>query len=566
MQRESLSGAGAVLGFYLVVSVAAACPMVASAQDAAASPTPASDLNGRLDAIEKALRENTKSIKALEKNTEAPNSECPGYVVASGTAETNCPFYADFTTAVELQQASDFSEPFPRVGFRARIKGPELFENPFVIYGEKAENEPTCCWDKFKANSLKFAWSRLSEDPGETVDFVLRPHFYLDVALSSVAVEEKAAPTADGEPTPPPGGEASGNAIARSFGQTEATPPADGESSTRDARGLTAERSWDMRGGIKLDLVDLRTRVRTEKYRIEKAATTAAVAALEAATEDLAEATARHRKWSSARIGRSDDALTVAELEGLLHSLKRERAANTAAESGEAGFKALARKEVEEAEKAWREAQQAVVHASELCAQRTAAEGDESAPVGTDGASGNSLADCEEHRKAISIESTAKAALEAIATKELAYEAYFRARDRVSYYRRRYYTEFAQQISLALMMEVGARTADVDSLDLWQSHFVGGRVYYRGQGSLNGMFLDVGWGISENLPKNKNSRIKFRSHIPFRFTQDGTASSKAFIGFEVDSDFGSGDDEVRLIIGNAVDTNRILSMLGLGGL
>ena len=320
-----------------------------------------------------------------------------------------------------------------------------------------------------------------------------------------------------------------------------------------------------MRGGFKIDLVDLRARVRTERYRIDTAVRGSAVAALEVASADLAKAMDRYKRWTSARLDPSEGSPSDSELEALLSSLKHERSANTEMEAGKGGFKTLARKEVDAAEKAWRDARKAIVDTKGPCLNLDDTTDPTNASPNADD-SDAILAKCDEYQVAIATEKTAKATLNAIAKKELAFEAYFRARDRVGYYRRRYYTEFAPQISLALMAEVGARTADVDSLDLWQSHFVGGRIYYRGQGNLNGMFLDVGWGVSENLPKNTDRRIKFRTHIPFRYTQQGTSPSKAFIGFEVDSDFRDGDDEVRLVIGNAVDTNRILSMLGLDGL
>lgn len=583
--------------------VPAQAPVV-YAGEAVATPTPG--LDERLKTISEAVAKVNERVGKIENKLQQPDDrECPGFIIEKGTAETNCPVYTDVTTALELQQADDFAEPFPRIGFRGRLKLPELFERATVT-GDRPDD----------------SW--FGENPAKPVNFVLRPHAYIDVSLASVAVAEKESidTSSDTDNTPDDNGR-DDDTDSTDEGDDTAD---DSDKDEKDAISLDGKRSLEMHGGFMVDLFDYRTRVRTERYAEDQEAEQAALKALNQAEDRVVHAMERYtvlqgKQWDYLS---KDDA--QADLEATVADWKRVREANLDDETGTGNFKKYARGEADMAEKAWRDAQEKLknaVTASQQAdkasaevgrkaekdhrsralkayrAERTLAEAKIALKkAATDDAKGavskaqaayeealleledgddaivTSLRDSEAAQKAATAQvaqaeklvQSAEKAMAAIAMREIAYEQYFQARARVRSFRIRYYTEYAPVFSIAAVGELGARTPDLENVDLLQSHFVGARIYYRGASILNGMFLEIGWGTSENLITNTDKRVKFRANLPFRFTAKGSTPSKAFVRFEVDSDFRSGEDEVRVSIGNAVDFNRILNILGMGAI
>lgn len=78
----------------------------------------------------------------------------------------------------------------------------------------------------------------------------------------------------------------------------------------------------------------------------------------------------------------------------------------------------------------------------------------------------------------------------------------------------------------------------------------------------------MGWGISENFSDNPDMRYKFRGYIPYHLPKPaklllGIEAHKLFAGFEVDSDFKDGADEVKIYFGVNFSMNSFVKSLGL---
>jgi hypothetical protein len=99
--------------------------------------------------------------------------------------------------------------------------------------------------------------------------------------------------------------------------------------------------------------------------------------------------------------------------------------------------------------------------------------------------------------------------------------------------------------------------------DIFQHHFAGFRIYHTASDRYNGAYADVGWGVSENFRDNEDKRFKFRGYLPVKITE-GDSTKKFFAAVEVDSDFDSGEDEVKLVFGVSVEFTQILNTLSLG--
>lgn len=99
--------------------------------------------------------------------------------------------------------------------------------------------------------------------------------------------------------------------------------------------------------------------------------------------------------------------------------------------------------------------------------------------------------------------------------------------------------------------------------DIFQHHFAGFRIYHTATDKYNGAYADIGWGVSENFQDNEAKRFKFRGYLPVKITK-GDSTKKFFVAVEVDSDFGDGEDEIKLIFGLSVQFKQILNTLSLG--
>lgn len=512
------------------------------------------------------VKKDVDEIKKKQAKEEREDRACPGWVIERGTAETNCPVFVELNGGVELQQADEFSQAFPRVGMRARVKLPEWFAEERTVTGESIAIAAESCPEQAQPGRVsvgscgwKFVDLDPNEDPRLTVDFVIRPHAYADIALGSVAVS---TPKESATPVP--------TVTAAASADTAGAAPS-------DQVKVEGKKAWDMKGGFIIDLFDYRLGTRTGKFYEELPARAAARKELTAAQLRLEAATDNYMRWEqtrneSLRLKSNGNAPDVS-LEVRLSELKRIWDGNDdligAGGKPEKEYRAVARTDIEKAEQAWRTAKDELAKkkAKPAKPETTATTNKAKTTRAKKAANARTAADDDKERKEIEVleaqVSERETALAALTLHELAWEDVKRARGRTKFYRERYYTEYSPTITLAAVAELGAVSPSSGSSDLLQKHFAGMRVYYRGPDILNGFFLDVGWGSSENLKENTDKRIKFRAHIPVRLSKKENTSVKAFIRFEADSDFRKSADEVKVIMGTAIDFNKILGILGL---
>lgn len=103
--------------------------------------------------------------------------------------------------------------------------------------------------------------------------------------------------------------------------------------------------------------------------------------------------------------------------------------------------------------------------------------------------------------------------------------------------------------------------------DIHKNHFAGLRLYYKANSRFNGATLDFGWGLSEGFYK-EDPRLKARGYIPLRLSKNKKgrfSDTKIFSAIEVDSDYGDGRDELKLIFGLSIAMDQLFSPLGLYG-
>ncbi|MFQ5481376.1 MAG: hypothetical protein ACE5ER_01355 [Nitrospinaceae bacterium] len=100
--------------------------------------------------------------------------------------------------------------------------------------------------------------------------------------------------------------------------------------------------------------------------------------------------------------------------------------------------------------------------------------------------------------------------------------------------------------------------------DLFQHHFAGLRLTYRGKARFNGSYMDLGWGVSENFKTNESTRFKVRGYFPYQLVKG--SATKFFGAMEVDSDFAKGADEVKLIFGLSLEINQVVEIFNLNRL
>lgn len=131
--------------------------------------------------------------------------------------------------------------------------------------------------------------------------------------------------------------------------------------------------------------------------------------------------------------------------------------------------------------------------------------------------------------------------------------------DFLDIYRKNSSDMFDPTFSMGLLFEGGfidplEETNNTDG-DLLRTHFIGSRMYYRGENVANGAYFDFGWRFNEAFD-NQDPRRMFRAYIPFRITDTNT---KVFGGIEVDA--GKGRDETKLILGLSIPLDRVVGSI-----
>lgn len=111
-------------------------------------------------------------------------------------------------------------------------------------------------------------------------------------------------------------------------------------------------------------------------------------------------------------------------------------------------------------------------------------------------------------------------------------------------------------------LPAGSGAKRIGPSDLFQHHFAGIRVYHRGINRFNGAYADIGWGISENFLENESKRFKVRGYLPILVNKKTQFKLIAMI--EVDSDFKSGPDETKLIVGATIAPEAFFRIPGMG--
>lgn len=133
-----------------------------------------------------------------------------------------------------------------------------------------------------------------------------------------------------------------------------------------------------------------------------------------------------------------------------------------------------------------------------------------------------------------------------------------------------FYKDNRNTHTLAILGEMGFFDPDEPregkNGDIHKNHFAGLRLYYKAKSRFNGATLDFGWGMSEGFIKDK-PRLKARGYIPYRISEDKNSKfllpTKIFSAIEVDSDYGDGRDELKLIFGISIGMEQLFNSLGI---
>ncbi|MFH1562935.1 MAG: hypothetical protein ABIF11_05905 [Nitrospirota bacterium] len=111
-------------------------------------------------------------------------------------------------------------------------------------------------------------------------------------------------------------------------------------------------------------------------------------------------------------------------------------------------------------------------------------------------------------------------------------------------------------VTLGLLVKGGGVNAEDVKADILWRWFVGLRLWTI-QGKFDGAYIEVGTGESQNFSEKEMWRLKCSGFLPIYETE---AKTKMFVSWFVDSDLGSGEDEMKVTLATVMDVEQIFDI------